>query len=165
MSDGSPAALEVIYEPPPATRASWWAAVGAVVFVAGVAWLIARVMQRPWIALAALALVGALYAVQLVARHPKLLSPRRVVADTVARVVRVEHRRGVVTLDFDEIRDVSAGTTLLGDGLSLDSVTIARREGEAVTFSVLHKGAADGAERALKAVLGMKPEEKPAATA
>lgn len=165
MSDDAPATLEVIYEPPPATRASWWAALGALVFVAGVFWLIARVMQRPWIALAALVAVGALYSVQFLARHPKLLSPRRVVADTVARVVRVEHRRGVVTLAFDEISDITAGTTLLGDGLSLDSVTIARREGEAVTFSVLHKGAADGAERALKAVLGMKVEAKPEATA
>lgn len=148
-------AVEVIYAAPPRTRAWWAAAAGALLFVALIAWIVARMVRNPvGIALVVVILVLGLVAPAALGQRGPLRATR-VTADGASRGVRIEHRRGVELLRFDEVRAVEAREESVAEGVPIDVVALALAEGREVRFAVIDRGAAEGAARALKAVLGL----------
>lgn len=153
------ATTEVIYEAPGRTRAWWVAAFGALVFFAGLAWIVARMIRSPaMIAVTAVIVALALAAPTLLGQRGPLRA-KRVVAD--GKTVRVEHRRGVEEIAYDDIASAEYAEVTLVEGVPLDAVVLRRKAGGEVTFSVLDRGAAEGAARAIRAVTGLdaKPAE------
>ncbi len=147
--------LEVVYQPPRGGRGAAGALLAAAVFTLGVLWITARVLRGALGALAAVAVCLVLLAAGTMLRRQRLIRPRRVVADRRAGAVRIEHLRGVEVVRFGDLASVTPGTTVLGEGLTLDVVTLTRRDSTTVTFSVMDSAAAEGAARALRAVTGI----------
>jgi hypothetical protein len=152
MSNTAPR-IEVIYEPPPRTHAWWLSAFGAVLFFTFTAWTVVRMLQKPWavIPIAAVMLL-ALVAPRFVgARGPMRVD--RVLVNHDARRIEVARGREVIHVPFTEVRTVTAGEVLVGEGVPIDVVTVERDGTTPMTFSVIDRGAARGVARALQTVL------------
>lgn len=148
---------EVLYLPPSTARQRAAAALGALVFAAGVLFLVSKVLQGVLPTLVAAVLVALVIGAQAWARRTALLSPTRVLVDHDAKTLVVEHRRGAVTVALGDITEVEHGTVTLGDGITLDAVTVKRGDADPVRFSTWNAASAEGAARALKAVLSSPP--------
>ncbi len=149
-------AVEVIYAAPKRTGAWWGAAVGAVLFVALIAWIVARMVRNPvGIALVVVILVVGLAAPTALGQRGPLRATR-VTVDGASRGLRIEHRRGVELVRFDEVRAVEAREESVAEGVPIDVVVITLRDGRVLRFGVIDRGAAEGAARALRAVLTLE---------
>lgn len=145
---------EVIYEAPARTGAWWAAAFGAAAFFASLAWIIARMLQRPWATAAVFAVVGVALAAPRLLGERGPLRARRVTSDGASKTLRVEHGRGVEALRFEDVTAVTADVVMVAEGVPLDVVTVQRAGGAAVAFSVIDRAAAEGAARAILAATG-----------
>lgn len=144
------AVIEVIYEAPARTRAWWGAVAGGALFFAGLAWIIARMIRSPlMIAVTAVLVALALAAPTLLGQRGPLRA-RRVTGD--GKALRIELRRGVIELAYDDIAAVEAREVSVAEGVPLDAVVVRKRSGDEVSFSVLDRAAADGAAKAIRAV-------------
>jgi hypothetical protein len=145
--------IEIIYEAPKRTQAWWWALAGLLMFLTSVLWVVVRMIRRT----GALITVGIVLALAVV--WPFLtgrtgpLRTQRVVADSKKREVLIVHRKGEERVAFDEITDVTPVTVVVAEGVPLDAVCLHLGKERTITLGVLDKGAAEGATRALRAVL------------
>ena len=145
---------EVIYEAPARTGAWWAAAFGGALFFAGLAWIVARMLQRPWATAAVFAVVGVALAAPRLLGQRGPLRARRVTSDGATKTLRIEHGRGVEEVGFDAIAGVTADVAMVGEGVPVDVVTVRRSHGEPVVFSVIDRAASEGAARAILAATG-----------
>jgi hypothetical protein len=143
---------EVIYEAPARSSAWWLSAVGGAAFVAFVSWIAFRMLDNRAVAVAVL-LLGV--AVPLVSGRAGPLRIRRVTVDHRDKAVTVAHATGTVTVPFADVTEVTHGEELVGEGVTVDVVTLTRTGGAPVRFSVIDRAAAEGAARALRAVLSL----------
>jgi len=147
------APIEIVYERPAAPARAWVIVAGGVVFAGVVLWVTSRSLPGPgWFALA-VALCAAVFAAQSLLGGGAVLSTRRVTVDPAARTLRVEHRRGARSLALGEIARVEHGKVVSGDGVSLDAVTLTLTGAEALSFGVASPEAAEGAARAIRALM------------
>lgn len=143
---------EVVYAAPARTGAWWVSLLGAAAFFAFVAWIVWRMVDHRGVALAALLLAaGAL----LGFGRSGPLRVRRVLVDHPSKTVVVTHATGTLRVPFGEITAASHGIELVGEGITLDVVTLTRAAGSPVRFAALDRAAAEGAARALRAALGL----------
>ncbi len=146
-------AIEIVYERPAAPARGWVPVAGGALFVGVVLWVTERSLPGPgWFALA-VALTVAVYGAQSLLGGAAVLSTRRVTVDPSAGTLRIEHRRGERALSLGDIAGVEHGKVTPGDGVALDAVTLTRRDGATVAFGVASPEAAEGAARAIRALM------------
>lgn len=149
-----PAPTEVVYEHPAPPARRWLVTAGGGAFVVLLLWVTARALPGlRWFAVAA-GIAAAVAAAQSYFGRQAVLATRRVTADPGARTLRVAHRRGERVVAFDDVATVEHGRVVEGGGVSLDAVTLTLRAGETVCFGVASPEAAEGAARAIRAVMG-----------
>ena len=146
-------AIEIVYERPAAPARGWAPVAGGALFVVVVLWVTERSLPGPgWFALA-VAITAAVYAAQSLLGGAAVLSTRRVTVDPSAATLRIEHRRGERALALGDIEGVAHGKVTSGDGVALDAVTLTLRGGASVAFGVASPEAAEGAARAIRALM------------
>lgn len=145
--------IEIVYEHP-AAPARWGViAAGGALFAAVVLWVTARALPGPGWFVLAVAVAVAVLAAQSVLGGRAVLATRRVTADPGLRALRIEHRRGARAVALADVTEVAHGKVTTGDGVALDAVTLTLRGGEALAFGVASPEAAEGAARAIRALL------------
>lgn len=144
---------EIVYAHPSPGRARYGAFIMAAVVALIVLWPSYKVLGPLGFAVAAVATAGVLAWMRRFGAAGALTA-LKVESDPDAKVLRLEHRGGAVEVPWAEITAVESGTIQTGEGLTLDAVTLRRGEGEPVVFSVTSAGAAEGAARAIRAVMG-----------
>lgn len=151
MPSGAP--IEIVYERPAAPPRRGVVVAGAVLFVAMALWVTARALPGPAWVLVAVAIGAAVLAAQLLLGGAGVLATTRVTADPAGRTLRIEHRRGERAVALGDVAEVANGKVTAGDGVALDAVTLALRGGATVVFGVASPEAAEGAARAIRALL------------
>lgn len=148
-----PDAVEIVYERPAPPPRRWAIVAGGVVFVALALWVTARALPSPrWLA-AAVAIGLIVLAAQSLLGGRGLLAAQRVTADASARTLRIAHRRGERVVAIGDITDAQHGRVVASDGVTLDAVTLTLRGAEAVSFAVASPETAEGAARAIRALM------------
>ena len=146
-------AIEIVYERPAAPVRAWGPIAGGALFVVVVLWVTERSLPGPgWFALA-VGLTAAIYAAQSLLGGGAVLSTRRVIVDPSAATLRIEHRRGERELSLSDIAGIAHGKVTSGDGVALDAVTLTLRDGSTVALGVASPEAAEGAARAIRALM------------
>ncbi len=155
-----PEAAEIVYEHPAPPPRRWAIVVGGVLFVALALWVTARALPSPRWLVAAVAIGLAVVAVQSLLGGRGPLATTRVTADAGARTLRITHRRGERVVALGDIADAQHGRVVANDGVTLDAVTLTLRGGEAVSFGVASPETAEGAARAIRALIGTDLREQ-----
>jgi hypothetical protein len=151
QASGDP--VEIVYERPAPPARRGLIVAGAALFAGSVLWVTARSLPGlGWIAVAA-AITLAVLAVQSRFGGAAVLATRRVTLDPGARSLRVEHRRGALSIALADVAEVTHGKVTEGDGVTLDAVTLTLRGGAAQSFGVASPEAAEGAARAIRAAM------------
>ncbi len=144
---------EIVYAHPAPGRARYGAWVMAALVALIVLWPTYKVLGPLAFAVVAVATAGALAWLRRYGGGGALTA-LKVESDADARVLRLEHRGGALEVPWSEVTAVESGTVQTGEGLTLDAVTLRRGERDPVVFSVTSAGAAEGAARAIRAVMG-----------
>jgi hypothetical protein len=150
MSTGAP--IEIVYERPAAPPRRWVIVAGAALFVALTLWVTASALPGPWWVLVAVAIGAGVLGAQLALGGAGVLATRRVTADA-AGTLRIEHRRGERAVALSAVTEIAHGKVTAADGVALDAVTLTLRGGAAVAFGVASPEAAEGAARAIRALV------------
>lgn len=100
----------------PRARARGGRRLRAALFFAGLAWIVARMLQRPWATAAVFAVVGVALAAPRLLGERGPLRARRGTSDGAKKTLRVEHGRGVEEVGFDAITGVTADVAMAGGG-------------------------------------------------
>jgi hypothetical protein len=144
--------MEIVYERPAAPARRGVIVAGAVAFAVVALWVTARALPGlGWFALAVV-ITAAVFAGQSLLGG-SVLATRRVTADPGARTLRVEHRRGARVVALGDVAAVTHGKVTAGDGVALDAVTLSLTDDAPLVFGVATPEAAEGAARAIRALL------------
>ena len=146
--------VEIVYERPAAPARRGAIVAGGVVFAVALLWITARALPHPaWLG-AAVVITVAVFAAQSLLGGRVVLATRRVTLDHGARALHIEHRRGARAVALADVATVAHGKVIAGDGVALDAVTLGLADGATVVFGVASPEAAEGAARAIRALLG-----------